>query len=208
MTFKDGHTLLISKQFSSNYGVEFIEFADGTVLDAYGIIQATYEDATEEADKLYGGNQDDVISGLGGDDIISGANGNDTLNGDAGNDSLSGGSHDDVLNGGEGNDSLYGGNDNDTLNGGVGNDRLRGDNGADVFRFDGNSFGKDTISDFNVNSDTIQVDENVFANFEDVLELASNVGNAVVIQLDDDNSITMNGVRTEDLQATNFEFLI
>ncbi|WP_164845416.1 calcium-binding protein, partial [Pseudovibrio denitrificans] len=119
LTFKDGGTLTIHNQFknNSNFGVEFIEFADGTVLSGYEILRAAYEDATEEADWLYGGSQDDVINGLDGNDNITGANGADTLDGGAGNDTLDGGAGNDTLTGGEGNDTLYGRGDNDILNG-------------------------------------------------------------------------------------------
>ncbi|SFT34546.1 Hemolysin-type calcium-binding repeat-containing protein, partial [Pseudovibrio denitrificans] len=246
LTFKDGGTLTIHNQFknNSNFGIEFIEFADGTVLSGYEILRAAYEDATEEADWLYGGSQDDVINGLDGNDNITGANGADTLDGGAGNDTLDGGAGNDTLTGGEGNDTLYGRGDNDILNGGIGNDRLygeygddtltggegddylyggygndvlnggqgddylRGEGGDDTFKFEGSEFGKDTITDFNIGAETIQFDTEVFANFDAVLDAASNVGNAVVIQLDEENTVTITGVQIENLQADNFEFLI
>jgi VCBS repeat-containing protein len=228
LTFEDGSVLLIKDQFNanSNYGVEFIEFADGTVLSGYDILRAAYEDATEEADWLYGGSQDDEINGLGGNDIITSDAGADTLAGGEGNDTLDGGVGNDTLDGGEGNDTLYGRGDNDTLTGGVGNDRLygeagddmlkggegddylRGDSGNDTFQFEGAQFGNDTIADFDVSAETIQFDAAVFANFSELLEAASNVGSTVVIQLDEENSVTLNGVQTTSLQADNFEFMI
>jgi len=65
------------------------------------------------------------------------------------------------LSGLEGNDSLYGGAGNDTLNGGAGNDILTGDAGKDIFQF--LNLSKDTIKDFVVADDTIQLENSVFA---------------------------------------------
>lgn len=61
-----------------------------------------------------------------------------------------------ILDGGGGHDSLTGGDGADTLIGGSGDDLLFGGNGADTFQFSVNS-GNDTISDFDINSDLIDV---------------------------------------------------
>ncbi len=63
-------------------------------------------------------------------------------------------------------DVLVGGGGNDNLTGGLGNDTLVGGSGQDSFRFDtlldalGN---RDTVSDFNVADDTLELDHAVFA---------------------------------------------
>lgn len=83
------------------------------------------------ADRLEGGNADDVMNGLGGADALTGGNGNDRLSGGDGADTLAGGNGDDTLAGGADADRLEGGNGNDTLDGGLGNDVLLGGTGND-----------------------------------------------------------------------------
>jgi Ca2+-binding RTX toxin-like protein len=80
---------------------------------------------------------------------------NNVITGNAGNNSLSGGNGNDTLNGGAG---------NDILNGGAGNDKLTGGAGLDNFRF-ANALGTsnlDTIADFVVADDTIQLENAIF----------------------------------------------
>ena len=61
------------------------------------------------------------------------------------------------LTGGAGNDTLSGQAGNDTLVGGVGNDTLVGGAGSDRFKFNSRTEGLDTINDFSVVDDTIEV---------------------------------------------------
>ncbi len=62
-----------------------------------------------------------------------------------------------ILSGGGGNDTLIGGDDNDNLVGGAGNDSLIGGNGMDSFYFYSQTEGVDTITQFSVGNDTIDV---------------------------------------------------
>ena len=115
-------------------------------------------------DDLISGNKGrDILSGGDGDDIISGNKGKDTLFGNAGDDLLLGGSGKDRLVGGKGKDTLFGGSDDDVLNGNRGNDTLSGDAGDDLltgggghdrFIFD-DGWGKDRITDFDVDQDML-----------------------------------------------------
>ena len=122
LTF-DGNTqdrLTISRQFlGSEYGVQQIVFADGTVWDEAALLEMV----------LQGKPDNDYLVGSDGDNVLSGFGGHDTLIGDAG---------DDVLDGGEGDDSLTGGAGNDLLIGGL---------GSDTYRF-GYGFGLDTINNY------------------------------------------------------------
>jgi Ca2+-binding RTX toxin-like protein len=98
---------------------------------------------------------------------VYGVDGNDTItatNSDAR--SYYGGNGDDILNGGTQNDTLIGGIGIDSISGNEGNDRIVGDlgadtltggNGTDVFRFTNPSEGIDTITDFVVVDDTIEI---------------------------------------------------
>lgn len=83
------------------------------------------------------------------------ANGNDLAN------VLTGNALDNHLNGGIGNDTLTGGAGNDTLDGGTGNNKLTGGAGADLFRLT-TAGHSDTIADFAVIDDTIEISSTVF----------------------------------------------
>ncbi|HEY9763623.1 MAG TPA: type I secretion C-terminal target domain-containing protein, partial [Trichocoleus sp.] len=119
-----------------------------------------------DLDRIYGGVGNDILNGgsgndliLGGDgnDVINGGSGNDFLDGAAGNDTLMGSNGADWLVGGTGNDVLYGGRDNDILVGGSGADMLNGGMGADIFKYQSLGDGGDTITDFEIVSDRIDL---------------------------------------------------
>jgi Ca2+-binding RTX toxin-like protein len=77
---------------------------------------------------------------------------------------------DDTLDGGAGNDNLLGNAGNDLLIGGSGNDTLIGGIGNDIFAFNNNasnllvSLGIDSIADFTVGQDKIQLNKSIFSN--------------------------------------------
>ncbi|NJL21871.1 MAG: type I secretion C-terminal target domain-containing protein [Leptolyngbyaceae cyanobacterium SM1_3_5] len=96
-------------------------------------------------------------SGLDGDDRLITFAGRDTLNGRNGNDYLEANGNQDVLLGGNGNDSLLGGDGSDRLTGGAGRDRLTGGAGRDRFLYTGAGEGRDTITDFEVGRDRIDL---------------------------------------------------
>jgi len=86
--------------------------------------------------------------------------------GNNGHNALTGTGFNDVLRGNSGNDSLDGGAGNDDLYGGLGNDILTGGSGMDSFIFNttpNTTKNWDTITDFNVADDTIELDHAVFA---------------------------------------------
>ncbi|TAN68107.1 MAG: hypothetical protein EPN17_09690 [Methylobacter sp.] len=84
----------------------------------------------------------------------------------AGNDldnTLLGNTANNVLAGGSGHDTLRGGTGNDILNGGAGNDKLTGGTGSDLFRFSSPPTANiDSITDFTVADDTIQLGSGIF----------------------------------------------
>jgi Ca2+-binding RTX toxin-like protein len=114
-------------------------------------------DGGDGNDSLTGGDDDDTLIGGLGSDSLSGDAGNDSLDGGGANDTLLGGGGNDTLLGGDGNDTLLGGGANDRLIGGLGNDTLTGGLGADRFVYNNSNEGPDTITDFNVSQDFIQV---------------------------------------------------
>ncbi len=98
-----GHLIEIDEQYystSSNYGIEVIEFADGTSRD-----RATINALGEATTLILGTSADETLNGSAGDEIIYGYEGADTLGAGAGDDVLIGGLGADTLEGGEGADT-------------------------------------------------------------------------------------------------------
>ncbi|MBF2058164.1 MAG: ExeM/NucH family extracellular endonuclease [Cyanobacterium sp. T60_A2020_053] len=78
-------------------------------------------------------------------------------NGTTGNDMLTGSPNDDIINGVGGRNIIMSGDGNDVLIGGQGPDRLTGGNGFDIFRYDSLVDIGDTITDFEVGIDKIDL---------------------------------------------------
>ncbi len=97
------------------------------------------------------------LSSFAGLTTITGSDANDTLISGAGNDRITGGAGNDILTGNGGNDQLFGDAGDDILTGGVGGDRLTGGAGSDRFGFNAPTEGRDSIIDFSVADDTINV---------------------------------------------------
>ncbi|PHM08199.1 hemolysin [Nostoc sp. 'Peltigera malacea cyanobiont' DB3992] len=143
-------------------------------------------DAISGKNTLNGGAGDDnlVTNYSSGNNLLNGGDGNDTLTaaGSAslyslygaytvsGNNMLNGGANDDrlivdyssgnnLLDGGDGNDTLTasGASGKNTFKGGKGNDNLYGGAGTDTFVFNSFSEGVDSIYNFNVTNELIQV---------------------------------------------------
>lgn len=138
--------------------------------------------------------------GTGGDDTIVGSSFRDKLFGKGGDDTLKGGGGDDKIIGGRGDDNIAGGKGDDKIIGGKGDDVLKGNKGEDTFVFGKNS-GDDVIKDFDVGKDVLEFNNiKGFKNPQDVIDAAKQVGNDVVIDLGDGNSITLKKVDLDDLK--------
>jgi len=153
-------------------------------------------------DLLSGLRGNDAILGFTGDDALDGGKGNDVLDGGAGNDTLSGGNGNDMLFGSAGNDTLAGGKGRDTLNGGAGNDVMTGGKDPDLFVFNA-GFGMDVIAAFK-QDDHIQFDHGLFPDAHSALLASQQVGDDTVITLDQNNTITLQGVHLSSLHESNF----
>ena len=195
--------------------IKKIIFKDNSVWDYQTIINNSLIKATEEDDKLYLSDEDDIFDALSGDDEIYGNKGSDTLNGGYGNDTLYGDDGDDTLIGNSGNDTLYGGNDddiikgdedddklygdygNDTLIGGNGNDLLDGGYGNDTYIFNRGD-GNDTIYDMN-GLDTVKFGKNI--NKED-LSFKREL-DRLIIYIKDKNGINSDSVTIQNFFSAN-----
>jgi Ca2+-binding RTX toxin-like protein len=137
---------------------------------------------------LVGGGGNDLLRGGAHSDTLFGGNNNDTLYGDSGNDLLDGGGGEDLLLGGPGNDSLRGRADDDTLTGG---------DGADRFVF-GNGDDRDQITDFQNNTDTIALDDNLWNGNLTASEVVNQFGSVVngnaVLDFGGGDVLTIEGV--------------
>lgn len=77
-----GHVIEVDEQFYStryNYGIEVIEFADGTTWERSEIQSNAWIRGTAGADSLTGSSGDDVFVGGAGDDVIYSTAGSDTF---------------------------------------------------------------------------------------------------------------------------------
>lgn len=162
-------------------------------------------------DLIYSGDWDDSLDGGEGDDEIFAGHGNNSIKAGDGSDLVLAGKDDDKIDGQSGNDTLYGGNgknsiyggDGDdllvsgvsysksTLDGGTGNDVLHAINNAILIGGDGfdtfviealvQDSDVNTIKDFSVLNDHIQLDRLVFSEIGDagaLLESAFVLGSA------------------------------
>lgn len=169
-------------------------------------------------DTLLAGGGDDIVDGGDGHDRVVGGNGNDTVRGGAQNDTLVGQGGDDLLVGGLGADVAYGGagNDtwvddsqvtfgNDTVFGGLGNDTISLFGGDDVASGGGDAdtfylnqqIGNDTIQDFTLGEDALQVHVALWlGNLDQArLDALSNTSSGtLVLEFDNGDSLTLNGL--------------
>lgn len=137
-----------------------------------------------------------------------------TLYGSQEHNYLQGGAGNDALYGGKGNDTLIGGQGNDFLLGGQGDDLLTGGAGKDMFELAGKlvidrsngqtSFtgGFDTLADFNVKDDLIQLPTGV--SFGDI-SLQDVAGNVLLKLTNSGIAIAqLNGLEASSLSSPNF----
>ncbi|MDZ4062731.1 MAG: hypothetical protein U1C75_16310, partial [Brevundimonas sp.] len=135
----------------------------------------------------YGTDGRDTLIGDERSEIILGGGGNDRLEGRGGRDLVEGGAGDDIVLGGDG---------DDLLNGGTGTDIMTGGSGRDWFAFYAGD-GRDTITDFNVAEDVIDV------GFQLISSITQN-GNDCVITLQSGDQLTLTGVQAHSVGAANF----
>ena len=148
-----------------------------------------------------------------GNDTFTGTTHADTLYGMAGNDHLDGGLGNDILLGGSGNDDLFGNAGNDTLTGGLGSDHFVW---SDSEKGISASPVTDTITDFDKNSDVIDISDlldhsstGLEADLKKYLSIGSDSNSNVTIEIhasangtnDVTNTIVLQGVHSSDFGA-------
>lgn len=152
-------------------------------------------DALASIENLIGSSYNDRLTGDSGSNTFTGGLGADSLSGGDGRDRLIGGDANDVLYGQGDNDRLEGGNGNDMIIGGPGNDTLIGDAGGDRFRFNTALHGStnvDTIADFSVGEDAIQLSRSIFTALETTGTLPASAFRTGTAAADADDRIIYN----------------
>lgn len=122
------------------------------------------------------------------------------------NTTLIGGNGKQVLDGSAGHDVLIGGNSPDVLVGGAG-DTMTGGNGPDTFLFRPH-YGANTIVDFNVENDAIQLNASIFASVADLLNHTTSTANGAMIDDTHGDTIMLKGVTLTQLQAHSGDFYL
>lgn len=152
--------------------------------------------------EFVGGSGPDTLLGGLGHDTLHGGGGADRLLGGQGNDQLEGDIADDTLEGNIGDDTLRGNDGADVLSGGSGTDKLSGGSGGDVFSFV-KGWGTDTITDFVVGEDTIDVGP-AGLRFEDITIVQ--VGDNTEVSDGEGNVIILENVTASSINQSDFEF--
>jgi Ca2+-binding RTX toxin-like protein len=177
-------------------------------------------------DTLVGSNGNNVLEGGGGADHIYGGAGSDTVSYEHSGEGVTVTLNDRVELGfttlyipgqGHGGDAegdrlwqienVIGSGHEDTLTGNRDNNVFTGGAGNDTFIFS-HRIGHDTITDFDATGrdhDILQISH--FDSFEELREHAVARGNDVVITIDDNNSITLEDVRLNQLDENDFYFI-
>lgn len=155
-----------------------ITLTAGGAIKFGGTQVASVATGSDEFERLYAGDGNDVITGNTLGNKVWGARGLDSLYGAQGNDTLIGGDQNDFLRGDGGNDQLSGSKGNDTLQGSGGNDVLSGDQGTDYFVFAANA-GSDTINGWQDNSDTLKLDDAMWGGGKTISQVLSTYAHVV-----------------------------
>jgi hypothetical protein len=109
-----------------------------------------------------------------------------------------------VLKGGDGSDAILGGRGDDTIYGGHGNDTLSGNQGNDRYVIETGS-GTDHVTDFAPGGDKVVFSG--IAGVDDITDLTiTKVGSNTVITWGTADSLTLDGIRPNQLNASDFQF--
>jgi len=169
-----------------------------TLIGGNGVDTASYADASGAVNvnlstgSATGADGSDSLSTI---ENVTGSAFADTLRGDDNANVLKGGDGSDAILGGRGDDTIYGGHGNDTLSGNQGNDRYVIETGS----------GTDHVTDFAPGGDKVVFSG--IAGVDDITDLTiTKVGSNTVITWGTADSLTLDGIRPNQLNASDFQF--
>lgn len=171
--------------------------ATGIVTDQFGDT-----DSVSNVEGIVGSEGSDTLIGNSEANTLLARGGDDTVSGGAGDDTLAGWSGDDTISGDEGHDVIIGDVGDDILSGGLGADTYRFATFADA----SGDFGHDTITDFDVTQDILDLSLFEVENIADFQAISADDGTNTTISIGVNRSITLNGVTVEQFSASNFVF--
>ncbi len=202
-----GHIVAITNYFvANNNTIDVLRFSDNYEINLGDIFVGT-----DEKDNTQGTEGEDQALLGEGNDIILGFEGNDYLNGGSGDDLIYAGENDDIIEASSGNDYLDGGAGNDILKDGSGNDRLFGGSGNDTFVITKSAGSNDVITDFNIDEDILDLSE-FGQDFVDLKSIENLHGinkdqnNNAVLNLGNNQTLTLTGIVVDDLNKLNINF--
>ncbi|MDB5446873.1 MAG: repeat-containing protein, partial [Phenylobacterium sp.] len=111
-----------------------------------------------------------------------------------------------VVDAGVGSHTLVGGNGPDVLIAGWGSTVMTGGKGPDTFVVTQADFGAATITDFHPGEDMLQFNHHIFAGYADVMQHATQSGSDVVIAVDPNDKVVLQGVTLSSLHSGDFLF--
>ena len=174
----DIDSVFASVSFTLDVAVENLSLIGGAAIDGTG-------NGIDNA--ITGNDADNTLRGGGGDDTLQGGGGIDMLFGQGGGDLLVGDDGDDMLLGQDGDDELDGGRGNDTLVGGA----TAGQ--SDIYKFRPGD-GLDTIQDFEVGVDFLDMTAFLFGDQSNASSFFSRIGENVKFVFNETTEITLIGV--------------
>jgi len=190
-------------------GIAFNEFegrGDDDMITGNGNTRVAFYNATAGVTVTLGtdgsgtaeGTDAGDVAGVGHDTFISGVS------------RVRGSEFNDTITGNGANNNLEGQGGDDTINGNGGNDMLTGGTGSDTFVF---VSGNTTVTDFDQSSGTFDplegdlIDLTAFTTITDFSQLTPSYGGgAALIDLGGGNTITLSGITSTDLHASDFIF--
>ena len=155
----NGQQITVTNHFvGGNNVVETLTFSGGATYAGYSLGNGAYTLSTDDSSpRTATAGVNTILAGSTAAETLTGNTGNDVISGGGGIDTINGGDGTNLLIGDAGNDGITGGTGSDWLVGGAGGDTLTGGSGADHFVYMLTTEGGDTITDFNVAQDTIDI---------------------------------------------------
>jgi Ca2+-binding RTX toxin-like protein len=155
----NGQQITITNHFVGGTNVvETLSFSGGATYAGYSLGTGSYTLSTDDSSpRTATAGVNTILAGSTAAETLTGNTGNDIISGGGGIDTINGGDGTNLLIGDAGNDGITGGTGSDWLVGGAGTDTMTGGSGADHFVYMLTTEGGDTITDFNVGQDTIDI---------------------------------------------------